>query len=149
VQDGRETPIKDGVPGNGWIRWFCKRHPEIFLRSAQTLEMARARSLCPENVASFYHNLQEAYAEHGYDPSYIWNADESSAQVERSGGGQVLAKTGARSVYIITPNEREHISMLSCINAEGDSIPNYHVFKGKQYHRAYIAKCEIGTRMGM
>jgi hypothetical protein len=149
VQDGRETLFKDGVPGNGWVRWFRKRHPEISLRSAQTLEMAQARSLCPENVASFYHNLQEAYTEHRYDAFHIWNADESGAQVGRSGGGRVLAKTGARSIHIITPNEREHISVLSCINAAGDSIPNYYVFKGKQYQRAYIAKCEIGVRMGM
>jgi hypothetical protein len=149
VQDGRETPFKDGVPGNGWVRWFRKRHPEVSLRSAQTLEMARARSLCPENVASFYNNLQEAYTEHEYDPSHIWNADESGAQARRSGGGRVLAKTGARSVHIITPNEREHISVLSCINAAGDSIPNYYVFKGKQYQRAYIAKCEVGARMAM
>jgi hypothetical protein len=149
VQDGHETPFKDGVPGNGWIRWFHKRHPEVSLRSAQTLEMARARSLCPENVASFYHNLQEAYTEHEYDPSYIWNADESGAQAGRSRGGQVLAKTGTRSVYIITPNELEHISVLSCINVVGDSIPNYYVFKGKQYQRTYIAKCEVGARMGM
>jgi hypothetical protein len=28
----RETPFKDGIPGAGWLRWFQKRHPEIFLR---------------------------------------------------------------------------------------------------------------------
>jgi hypothetical protein len=149
VQDGRETPFKDGVPGSGWVRWFRKRHPEVSLRSAQTLELARAKSLCPENVATFYHNLEEAYTEHQYDPSHIWNADESGTQAGRSGGGRVLAKTGARNVHIITPNEREHISVLSCINASGDSIPNYYVFKGKQYQRAYIAECEVGARMGM
>jgi hypothetical protein len=149
VQDGREIPFKDGVLGDGWVRWFRKRHPEVFLRSAQILEMVRVRSLCPENVASFYHNLQEAYTKHGYDPSHIWNADASGTQVGRSERGRVLAKTSARSIHIITPNEREHISMLSCINAAGDSIPNYYVFKSKQYQRAYIAKCEVGARIGI
>jgi hypothetical protein len=57
VQDGREIPFKDGILGNGWVRWFCKKHPEVSLRSAQTLEMALARSLCSKFVASFYHNL--------------------------------------------------------------------------------------------
>jgi hypothetical protein len=96
-----------------------------------------------------YHNLQEAYTEHGYDPFHIWNADESGAQARRRGGGRILAKTDAKSFHIITPNEREHISVLSCINAAGDSIPNYYVFNCKQYQRAYIAKCEIRARMGM
>lgn len=132
VQDGRETPFKNGVLRNGWIRWFRKRHPEISLRSVQALEMARARSLYPENVASFYQNLQEAYEEHSYDPSYIWNADESGAQAGRSGGGRVPAKTGTQNVHIITPNEREHISILSCINAAGESIPNFYTCVQKQ-----------------
>ena len=105
VQDGRETPFKDGIPNNGWVRWFRKRHPEVSPRSAQTLEMARAKNLCLENVATFYHNLQEAYIEHQYDPSYIWNVDESGAQAGRSGGGRVLAKMGTRNVHIIIPNK--------------------------------------------
>jgi hypothetical protein len=71
VQGGRETPFKDGIPGNGWVRWFRKRHPEVSLRSAQTLEIARAKSLCPGNIATLYHNLQEAYIEYQYDPSHI------------------------------------------------------------------------------
>jgi hypothetical protein len=85
----------------------------------------------------------------GTNPSHIWNADESGAQASRSGGGRVLAKTGAHNVHIITPNKREHISVLSCINAAGDSIPNFYIFKGKKFQRAHIAKCEAGARMGM
>jgi hypothetical protein len=111
--------------------------------------MACAGSLCPKNVASFYYKLQDTYKEHRYEPSYIWNADESGAQAGSSGGGRVLAKTGARNVHIITPNEREHISILSCINAASDSIPNFYIFKGKKFQRAHIAKCEAGARMGM
>ena len=31
VQD-RVTPFKDGIPGDGWLRWFKNRHLELTLR---------------------------------------------------------------------------------------------------------------------
>ena len=27
VVQERVTPFRDGIPGNGWIKWFKKRHP--------------------------------------------------------------------------------------------------------------------------
>jgi len=74
----RMTPFREGIPGQGWLRWFRKRHPEITLRMAQGLDVGRAKGLCPINVATFYENLQ-IMLERGYEPSHIWNCDESGA----------------------------------------------------------------------
>ena len=46
----RVTPFKNGIPGDGWLRWFKRRHPELELRVAEALSSTRAKSLCPENV---------------------------------------------------------------------------------------------------
>jgi len=88
------TPFKDGIPGNGWVRWFKTRHPNISLRKAQPLEVARAKGLNSKNVATFYKNLQVLYEENKYEDSHIWNADETGAHVGRSGGAWVLARIG-------------------------------------------------------
>ena len=53
----RWTPFKDGIPGRGWLRWFCNRHPELTLCSPQGLEEGQARGLNPTSVASLYQNL--------------------------------------------------------------------------------------------
>jgi hypothetical protein len=57
----RSTPFKNGIPGDGWLRWFRHRHPDLTLRVSQALEASRARGLCKENVQSFYDNLNELY----------------------------------------------------------------------------------------
>jgi hypothetical protein len=88
-----QTPFTDGIPGRGWLRWFKHRHPKVSLRLSQELDAGRAKGLCPSNVATFYENWGNMLAK-GYEPSYVWNCDESSVQVGRNGGGQVLAKTG-------------------------------------------------------
>jgi hypothetical protein len=78
ITQGRDTPFTDGIPSAGWMRWFRRRHPKLFLRMAQGLDAKRARSLCAENVHSFYHeNLSCLYGAHNYSPSHIWNCDET------------------------------------------------------------------------
>jgi hypothetical protein len=88
----RPTPFIDGVPGGSWVKWFRRRHPDLILRSSQGLEIARAKGLCPVNVATFSDNLRELYDEHHYAPSHIWNCNETGAQAGRSNGGHVLNK---------------------------------------------------------
>jgi hypothetical protein len=103
----RITPFRKGIPGDSWIRWFKIRHPELTLKTSQGLEFARARGLCPENVASFYKNLEHLYRTHNYPPDNIWNCDESGAQAGRNGGGLVWALRGSRTFHSLMPNEPE------------------------------------------
>lgn len=94
ITQDRVTPFRDGIPGDSWVRWFKKRHPNLTMRHSQGLEFARAKGLCAENVASFYNNLEQAYQAQNYPPDRIWNCDESGAQAGRNGGGLVWAKRG-------------------------------------------------------
>jgi hypothetical protein len=128
ITQERVTPFTEGIPRKSWVRWFKKRHPDLTLRSSQGLEFARARGLCPENVASFYANLQNLYMTHRYTAENIWNCDESGAQAGRNGGGLIWARKGSQTVYSLMPNEREWIIVLSCINTSGDSIPGFYIF---------------------
>jgi hypothetical protein len=84
ITQHRWTPFRDGIPGDGWMRWFRRRHPELTLRASQGLESARARALCPENVQSLYDNLERLYLLNSYPPDRIWNCDESGAQAGKS-----------------------------------------------------------------
>ena len=146
----RQTPWSaSGLPGSGWLRGFRRRHPEISLRKSQELAVARARNMCPTIVASFYANLEYLYTTYNYPESHIWNCDESGVQATKNGGATVLAKRGSKLVNSITPDQREHISVLSCINAAGGKIPNFYIVKGKYFTANHIAGCEPGAVMGV
>ena len=149
ITQSRYTPFRNGIPGPGWLRWFRRRHPELSLRLAQGLDNNRARSLCLANVSTFYENLGALYDQHQYAPSHIWNCDESGVQAGRNGGAYVLAKTGSRSVHQVIPDEREWLTVLTCINAAGQSIPSFYIFRGKRFRRNYIQHCEEGSTMAM
>jgi hypothetical protein len=146
----RQTPWSaTGLPGSGWLRGFRRRHPEISLRKSQELAVARARNMCPATVAGFYANLEYLYSLHNYPESHIWNCDESGVQATKNGGATVLAKKGSKMVNSITPDHREHISVLSCINAAGGKIPNFYIVKGKYFTANHIRGCEHGAVMGV
>jgi hypothetical protein len=149
ITQERVTPFHEGIPGRSWVRWFKLRHPDLTLRSSQGLEFARARGLCPENVASFYGNLHHLYNTHKYPATNIWNCDESGAQTSRNGGGLVWARKGSQTVHSLMPNEREWVTILSCINASGYSIPGFYIFRGKRMMENYIEHCEDGASMAM
>jgi hypothetical protein len=150
IIETRVNPFTNNIPRAGWLRWFRCRHPELVLRSSQGLEVNRARGLCPENVQNFYHNLLTLYDLHKYGPRQIWNCDESGVQAGRNGGRTlVFAKRGSRIVHSIIPNQWEWLSVLACVNASGEHIPHFYIFKGKHMRRNYIERCEDGTNMAM
>ena len=60
-----------------------------------------------------------------------------------------MAKKGSRSIHSIEPDQREHLLVLSCVNVDGDSIPNFYILKGTYFLEDYVAKCEEGVVMAM
>jgi len=110
------------------LRCFRRRHQKLSLRKPQSLDQNRARNLSPHIVASFYNNLEAMYKIHNYEAQQIWNCDEIGAQAGRDGGAYVLARKGSKSVLKVIPNQREWLSVVSCINAQGIHISNYYIF---------------------
>jgi hypothetical protein len=146
----RETPWSTvGIPGKSWLRSFKLRHPELTSRKSQGLELGRARGLCPSSVASLYCNLEQIYSTFHYPPSHIWNCDKSGVQAGRGGGATVLAKVGNKSVHNIEPDQKEHLSVLSCINTDGGCIPNFYILKGTYFLKDYVKRCEENAVMAM
>ena len=149
ITQERPTPFTNGIPRHGWLRWFKKRHRNLTIRQSQGLEFSRAKGLNAKTVQGFYHNLEKLYEKYRYPPDNIWNCDESGAQASKSGGGRVWAQKRSRSMHTLIPNEREHITTLTCIDAASSYISNFYIFKGKRIRDNYILHCENGAAMAM
>lgn len=81
ITQTRPTPFKNGIPGEGWMRWFLNRHPELTFQRSQGLDMGKARGLSKESALSFYSNLELLFG--------------------RNGGGMVIERIGARNIHSI------------------------------------------------
>ena len=89
------------------------------------------------------------YNTHHYPPNCVWNIDEIGCQATQSDQAKVFSKRGVRGVHKIVLGEREWLSLLSAINASGQTIPNYYIFKGIRKLRNYTMFCEEGAMLGM
>ena len=67
----------------------------------------------------------------------------------KSGGGMVIARTGAKRVQSIVPNQREWLSVLVCLNVASTAIPSFYIFRGKRFRQNYIQHYETGATMAM
>ena len=94
----------------------------------QGLEVSRARALCATIAESLYTNLEEFYMTFHYPTSHIWNCDKNGMQTRRSGEATVLTKMSSKFVNSIEPDQRKHLLVLSCINANGGLILKFFTF---------------------
>ena len=69
--------------------------------------------------------------------------------IRRNGGATVLAKTGSRSIHSIKLDQREHFSILPCINADGGCIPNFDILKETYFRDDYVKHCEKNAIMAI
>ena len=145
----RLISFTNGIPDKSYLKWFRARHPSLVLRILQGLDYKRVRAVNPTLCAEFYNNLTNLYDEHSYPPYCVWNIDETGCSASQSGLAKVFAKKDIKGVHRTILAEREWFSVLSTINASGETISNYHIFKGVRKQRNYVIKCEDGALQGM
>ena len=149
ITQERDTPFRNGIPRESFLQWFRARHPHLIQRVLESLDHKRARAVYSESVVEFYSNLGSMYNAYHYPLNCIWNIDETTCQTRQSGQAKVFAKRGERGVHKIIPIERKWLNVLSAINANGETILNYYIFKGVCKLREYTMFCEVGVILGM
>lgn len=118
--------------GYDWLNSFLRRNPELSVRQAQGLSLARANGMNRENVASFFATLETVMRENElFDhPENIFNVDESGLQANNQ-PDSVIAEKGSKSVHVLTSGEKgENVTVIGCCNAAGQFLPPVLIFKG-------------------
>lgn len=118
--------------GNAWFKSFIERNPELSIRQAEGLSVARAKGLSREEVTNFYELLTKVMTDNGLlnKPERIYNMDESGVQLNNK-PGKVVAKKGAKVVHSVTSAEKgETMTIVACCNAIGNFLPPVVIIKG-------------------
>ena len=135
-----KTPFKNGRPGQDWWLSFKKRH-NLSILKLQPLESARKKQTNPWIIYGFYDLLEKTIQYLGIQskPQQIWNCDETSFCHDPS-QTKVLASKGEKSSWLTAATGRENTSVLACVNAAGEKLPPFAIFKGKNLWDSWIPK---------
>lgn len=122
------------MAGRYWLNGFLKRNPLIRSRKAQSMNPARAQKLNRFIVNDHFTKLKEILLELDLmnSPEKIFNVDEKGCRMSLHHQQSVLAKKGAKRVHLVAPEHGENVTIVSCGNASGNSIPPTILFKGKR-----------------
>ncbi|XP_054706771.1 uncharacterized protein LOC129216581 [Uloborus diversus] len=144
--------LESRMAGYDWLSSFLRRNPELSIRQAQGLSLARGEGINKESVDHFFFLiLSEVFEEHEFftRPGSIYNMDETGCQLNNV-PGKVVATKGAKDVHVLTCTERgENITVIACCNAEGQYLPPSVIFKGVREKKEFSDGLPPGSMVFM
>ncbi|XP_018562484.1 uncharacterized protein LOC108904417 [Anoplophora glabripennis] len=127
------------LAGYDWFKLFLRRHPTLSMRVAQGRSIARSLGMSHNEVDPYFKLLGETLEKHNLldKPGKIFNMDETGLQLCNK-PDKVVATKGSKDVQSVTSAEKgETISIIACCNAEGNYLPPYVIFKGKNKKKEF------------
>lgn len=142
---------EDQKAGNQWLRSFLDRNPDLSIRQAEGLSLARAKGMNREEVGNFFELLTKILTENNLigRPGNIFNMDEAGIQIINK-PSKVLAPKGAKDVHVLTSRERgENVTVIGCCNAEGTFLPPVLILKGVNKKQEFADGLPAGSSVHM
>jgi hypothetical protein len=128
---------RDASPvGKRWAHNFIKRQPELKTRIFRRYDYQRAKCEDPTIIRGWFRLVQNTIAKYSIQPGDTWNFDETGFMMGLIQSGMVVTGSERQGrPKSVQPGNREWITAIPAINAEGQSIPPFIIGSG-QYHLA-------------
>lgn len=136
---GRAFP--DSGVGENWTARFIEWHPELQAYWSHGLDHSRARAVNPVTKEALFELYSETVNGDGGDdvipPELIWGADESGFQEGIGGKERVFGAKGKATQHQQRGGDRENITVMVGICADGSAIPPAVIFKGESFQTSW------------
>lgn len=120
--------------GKNWTDRFISRHSDQLGRYwSSSLDTARGRAVNKHTNQAWYSLLRTMIVEEKIDPDCIWAADETGFQ---PGGGlkdRVIGAAKQKLQHQQRDGNRENITVVVTICADGEDIPPSVIYKGQAF----------------
>ncbi|RYC79915.1 hypothetical protein BFJ63_vAg17202, partial [Fusarium oxysporum f. sp. narcissi] len=130
--------------GKRWAHNFVKRQQELKTRKSRRYDYQRAKCEDPMIICSWFRLVENTIAKYGIRSDDIWNFDETGFMMGIIEPGTVVTSSHRQGrPKQVQPGNREWITAIEGINAEGQSIPPFIIGAG-QYHLAnWYQECDL------
>jgi len=116
--------------GKTWTKRFLRRHPDLKVKVTVALEKARAKALNKSAVNGFYNMLEKLIEEYNILPGNIYNMDEKGIQLGIGARVAALVDHDQKLVYSIEDGNRELVTVIETVCADGSTIHPSVIFQG-------------------
>jgi hypothetical protein len=128
---------RDASPvGKRWASNFVRRQPELKTRFFRKYDYQRAKCEDPTIIRDWFRLVENTIAKYGITLADIYNFDETGFMMGLIASGMVVTGAERRgNPKSVQPGNREWVTVIQAINAEGWAIQPFIVVAG-QYHLA-------------
>ena len=136
--NGDTTPL-----GKDWVTGFQKRNPKVISCIGKRIDARRIEGTQPEQIQQFYNLFDETCTRFNISTENTWNMDEHGIALGVCSNARVLARAGRNKTYIKAPENREWVSIVEAVSADGQSIQPLVIFKGKYPQSSWFEAGEV------
>ncbi|KAJ0124110.1 Uncharacterized protein HZ326_31474, partial [Fusarium oxysporum f. sp. albedinis] len=129
LADRNASPV-----GMHWANNFIKRQPELKMRFFRRYDYQRAKCEDPTIIRNWFRLVENTIAKYGIQSHDIWNFDETGFMMGMISSGMVV--TGSERLgrpRSVQPGNREWITVIQAINAEGWAIAPFIIGAGQNH----------------
>jgi Tc5 transposase DNA-binding domain len=125
-------------PESNWVHRFRDRHnDELQAHWSKPLDTQRAQSLNPAAVEAWFGLVKEFVADKNIRKEDIYGMDESGFPPSDQGTQRVLGRRGTKTQHKQGSGERENVTAIVCICADGTVLRPAIIYKGKNMMAKY------------
>ncbi|RKK28409.1 hypothetical protein BFJ65_g353 [Fusarium oxysporum f. sp. cepae] len=130
--------------GKHWAYNFIKRQPELKTRQFRRYDYQRAKCEDPTIIRGWFRLVENTIAKYGIRSDDIWNFDETGFMMGVIEPGTVVTSSYRQGrPKQVQPGNREWITVIEGINAEGQSIPPFIIGAGKDHLANWYQECDL------
>jgi len=132
--------------GYYWFQGFLSRHPDVSLKKAENLSVARSMCMNKTQVSKWFEAYEDLLKRLGIRdmPRQIWNLDESGVQNIHK-ADQVVGAVGCPTYNMTAVERGETSTVLAVISAFGDIPPPMVIHKGRNIGKGWKDGAPYGT----
>jgi len=125
---------KPHLLGHNWVARFLDHYSdEIHTYWPKALAMERAQALNPAAVSSWYDLVEEQVVKRGIKKHNIYGMDESGFPSTNDGKQRVIGRKGTKTQHKVGSGNRENVTAIVTICADGTALKPTVIFKGKNF----------------
>ncbi|KAH7471612.1 hypothetical protein FOMA001_g13257 [Fusarium oxysporum f. sp. matthiolae] len=130
--------------GKRWAYNFVKRQPELKTRLSRRYDYQRAKCEDPTIIRGWFRLVENTIAKYGIRSDDIWNFDETGFMMGVIEPGTVVTSSYRQGrPKQVQPGNREWITVIEGINADGQSIPPFIIGAGKDHLANWYQECDL------
>ncbi|KAF5393164.1 hypothetical protein D9757_001173 [Collybiopsis confluens] len=139
---------ENGLNGNWATRFINRHHDRLGRYWSRPLDKSRARAVNPTTKDEFFQLLKQTVDEDNIPSELIYGADETGIQTGIGTREFVIGAKGRGIQHQQRDGNRENITVLPTICADGTSLAPAVIYKGECYQSKWLQNNPLSARLG-